>query len=106
MSNQGININVDTSSLVNTAQGIQTEIGNIKKYWNIINETLNNKNYWQGSASNLHQKSFNKMKDDLDKIIKRLSNHPENLYQIAGIYEKDEEEAVSIITELPNELIK
>lgn len=78
---------------------IETDFGKIEQ---LVTDT---KKYWEGEASDQHIKSFNKMKDDLKTIIKRLKEHPKDLQEMAGVYEETEQAIKQIASALPVDLL-
>ena len=47
---------------------------------------------------------YRDVKDDVDKILKRLKENPVKLQQMAGVYEVNEGYAVNTANELPTDL--
>lgn len=66
---------------------------------------LGTKKYWEGDASTQHIKNYNKMKEDIKTIIKRLKEHPTDLEQMAGIYEQTEAAANRLASALPTDIL-
>ena len=44
------------------------------------------KNFWLGEAAEKHRKIYNDKKDDIDKLLRRIAEHPDDLQRIAGNY--------------------
>lgn len=78
---------------------IETDFGKIEQL------VIGTKKYWEGEASDQHIKSFNKMKDDLKTIIKRLKEHPKDLQEMAGVYEETEQSIKQIASALPVDVL-
>jgi WXG100 family type VII secretion target len=102
----GINLKVSTDDLVQKAQEIEEEISKFESYWNqLLQIVQNSKGYWVGDASNYHQKQIKNYQEDVNRIIKRLKEHPEDLLKMADVYEKSEEMVVKIAQSLPGDAI-
>lgn len=91
----GITLKVSPSELKSKAEEIQNQINSFEIAWNRIVQLINNsKGYWVGDAGNAHQKQFEQYKNDVERIIKRLHEHPDDLLKMAGVYEESERRAV------------
>lgn len=88
------------------AEKIQSQINAIKKDWNRIDEIMRKTtSYWEGNASEKHKNNKSKLEDDLSHVLKRLQEHPEDLLEMAGIYEKSTKNAQKIANSLPKDVI-
>ena len=86
---------------------ISAEIKKVDTMMKNINETiLATKKYWQGDASDMHQKHYNKFKDDISKVIKQLEEHPVDLLKMANLYDKAEDTNIKLANKLPSNVIK
>ena len=66
-------IKVTPAELKNQSNQVLTDIKAIEKHWkNIESLVKGTKNYWEGDASNTHIRIYRDVKDDVDKILKRL----------------------------------
>lgn len=102
----GIILKVEPSVLISQSNQVSAEINKIERYWsNIQNYVSKTKSYWEGDASNLHQRYFNDLKNDVNQIIKRLKEHPKDLLEMAKLYEQAEREASSLSISLPSDVI-
>jgi WXG100 family type VII secretion target len=101
-----IKLKVDPATLKAKAQEVQGQINTFEKNWNqmagIIQKT---KGYWVGEASNLHQKHYEEYKEDVEKILKMLKEHPVDLMKMAGVYEEHEAKAVALTQSLSGDVI-
>ena len=98
-------IKVTPAELKNQSNQVLTDIKAIEKHWkNIESLVKGTKNYWEGDASNTHIRIYRDVKDDVDKILKRLNENPVKLQQMAGVYEVNEGYAVNTANELPTDL--
>ncbi|MGI6010700.1 MAG: WXG100 family type VII secretion target [Ruminococcus sp.] len=60
---------------------------------------------WQGEAGDLYRSIFEKEKPDMEKILKRLGEFPEDLLEMAGVYEGTEREIQALESSLPVDVI-
>ncbi len=99
-------LKVSPDVMKNQAQAIKGEIQKIETEWKRMEETIaRSKYYWQGEASNIHQKSYQKVKTEVEEVIRRLNEHPADLFEMAGVYIKTENEAVQSANVLPDDVI-
>lgn len=99
-------IKVDTDVMVKKAEEIKKQVKEIQKNWdNIKSAITNSKSYWEGAASEKHGNLLEKEKEEVENVIKRLSEHPSDLLQMAEIYVSSEEAGEEIANELPSDII-
>lgn len=99
-------LKVSPDVMKNQAQAITGEIRKIETEWKKMEEVITRSNYyWQGEASNIHQKSYHKVKTEVEKVIRRLNEHPADLLEMAGVYIKVENEAVQSADALPDDVL-
>ena len=63
------------------------------------------RSYWEGDASEAHQKFYDSFKEDIETIVRRLKEHPRDLLEMAGIYVETEESAVQAAESLVQDVI-
>ena len=73
---------------------------------NIGKVIIGTKKYWEGDASNMHQKHYKTFQDDIPMVIKRLKEHPTDLLKMANIYDETEKTNQSLATKLPSDVIQ
>ncbi len=101
-----INLKVSPEELKKKAGEITKEINAIEKDFEKIDQYVTGtKKFWEGDASDVHIKGYNKMKDDFKTIIKRLKEHPTDLQTMAGVYEETETTIKTIAAALPTDVI-
>lgn len=99
-------LKVKPDVLKSQAQAIKSEISSIEKQWaNIEILIKRSKGYWEGEASQQHQKYYNEVKESVRKVIRRLKEHPDDLLKMAGIYDTAEKQAASLANTLPDDVI-
>lgn len=101
-----IHIRVDTNVLKGKANQISNEVKKMEHDWKAIQDTIrSSKSYWQGDASNEHQKYLKEVSDDVAKILKRMKEHPVDLMKMAGVYNASESQASQLAKKLPDDVI-
>ena len=66
---------------------------------------IKSKRYWEGDASNMHQKHYATFKEDIPKAMKLLKEHPRDLLVMANLYDAAEEQNKALATQLPVDAI-
>ncbi|MDO5131596.1 MAG: hypothetical protein Q4D81_01280 [Eubacteriales bacterium] len=92
-----VTINVNDESLLGAASTLKERIRNMQEsYANVMEIVQNTSRYWVGLAGDEHRSAFQEQQDEIDHILARLSEHPDDLLTIAGIYVEKEKEAEEI----------
>ncbi|MCR4691227.1 MAG: WXG100 family type VII secretion target [Lachnospiraceae bacterium] len=101
-----ITLKVKPEVMKSKAGEISTSIKSIEKELNEITRVvLGTKKYWEGDASNQHQKNYTVIKEDIPKILKLLEEHPTDLLKMAGLYEEAEKQNQLLSKQLPIDVI-
>jgi len=74
----------------------------IQELGNLIRKT---ETFWIGEAGDLHRSLFNKQKNDIDIIFRRLREHPKDLITMANVYSEAEIEAKAQAEQLAGDVI-
>ena len=82
-----------------------TEFSNIvkdiqKRFRQVESIASKTRGYWQGEAGTRDRESFASYEDDIQFIIRRLSEHPTDLLAMAEIYAETETRVTEINAEL------
>lgn len=102
----GIILKVSPDELKAKAEEISRQISSFEADWKQFSYLVqNSKSYWTGDTGDAHQKMFMQYKEDVERIIKRLHEHPEDLLKMAGLYEESEQRAVSTVQRLSGDVI-
>lgn len=89
---------VDTSRLISAAGQLKDKIHKAEtSYNNVMSIVKNTNRYWIGQAGDEHRSIFLDQQDDIDEILERLKEHPDDLLKIAGVYEEAEKETETIV---------
>lgn len=103
----GINLKVDSNTLVAQSGIIKNKISQLERKWNSINDAVNrSRRYWEGETSELRRDYYYDLKDDVGLVFKRLKEHPDNLLRMANIYDYAEAKAAEEASSLPVDVIK
>ena len=99
-------LKVKLEVLKKRATEIKTSISSLEKELAEIGTVVKGtKKYWEGDASNTHQKHYKTFEEDIPKIIKRLKEHPVDLLKMANLYDKTEDENKQLALKLPADII-
>lgn len=99
-------LKVSTDKMKSKSEEIQGYVNTIETNWNLLYERVTNtKLYWLGEAGDYHRNSLKDDKNDMDKLIKKLKEHPKDLLTMAGIYEEAEKKAKELANALPSDVI-
>lgn len=101
-----IRLKVSTDKMVSKANEITVQITTVERNWSKMkNLVKNTKIYWQGEASDAHQKSFLQLEESGDRLPKRLKEHPDDLLKMADLYIETEKAVQSRASALPQNII-
>lgn len=109
MSTEGwgsVQIKVTPEILVNKAEDVERGISRLKNcFQNMEQRVSATRNYWIGEAGEAHREMYQAQKENIDQILRRLSEHPVDLLQISGNYGDAERKIMESAMELPKEAI-
>ncbi|MDE6957732.1 MAG: WXG100 family type VII secretion target [Lachnospiraceae bacterium] len=101
-----ITLKVAPETLKSKANEITEQIKRLSSNWEKMEQTIkNSKNYWEGEASDLHQKYCKEVEPGVNTILKRLREHPTDLLNMANLYDEAEQKADEIANALPTDII-
>ena len=102
----GIQIKVKTEELVGKAGIVKDKVIVMQRQIDDAEQLLNRTaSYWLGEAGDKKRKDFKKKKKAADQVIRRLSEYPEDLLEMAGIYVNAETENTEAPAPLPVDFI-
>lgn len=102
----GIILKVTPEVLKQMAGDIDTQIDDIKKQFDMIDEEIKRtKAFWEGDACDTHQKQYQSLTDEISESVTRLKANPSNLLKMAGLYTETEETTKAIAMKLPEDVI-
>lgn len=101
-----IHIKVNSAVLNNKAQSVSKSIANMSNCFEQLETIINRTSYyWIGEAGDMHRKLYQAQKPQIEEMIKRLTEHPNDLVAIAQTYETVESAVQSLAVELPGDVI-
>lgn len=104
---QDIRIKVTPSEMQRHAAEMQRQIANAERQWNSLCETVNaSRYYWEGDAGDWGRKLPADMREDVLRMFNRLKEHPADILEMAGIFVRTEDKAVSLANTLPGDVIQ
>ncbi len=99
-------LRVSTDVLKSKADEIKGQIQAIETNWKQLCSIVERSaGYWEGEAGDYHRKMLKDNEEDVQKIIRRLNEHPVDLLKMAGIYEKAEVAAKALANTLSDHVI-
>ena len=101
-----ITIKVTTEELLSKADIVKTKVAQMQRDIDEAERLLNNTaSYWLGDAGDKKRRDFQKRKQQADQVVRRLSEYPRDLLEMAGIYVAAERENASKPSSLPTDFI-
>ena len=98
-------LKVTPERLVQTASEITGRINAVERAFRTIGNTVNSSSsYWEGDASTLHQKKFKELEPEIQRLVLRLKERPDDLLKMAGLYKETEQKNVADAGSLPGTL--
>lgn len=92
-----VEIKVKDEALLSAAGTLKDRIREMRASYDKVMEIVQKTGgYWIGAAGDEHRNVFLEQRDDIDQIVKRLSEHPDDLLRIAGIYEEAESRTAEV----------
>jgi len=89
----GINLRVSTEALKTKAREVDTEIQKLEKYINQIQDIVSRTtSYWTGMSGDKARKEFLGQQENMNLVLRRFREHPDDLLKMAGIYEAGEQQ--------------
>ena len=96
----------DTARLESAASTLKDRIKAAEtSYDNVMTIVRNTSRYWIGEAGNEHRRAFLEERDDIDEILVRLKEYPDDLLKIAGLMEETETKTNDIVSQPSTQLI-
>lgn len=99
-------IRVSTEELAAAADQVQNAVNDLNNRFSSIEASVNRSSgYWQGEAAEKHRRVYREMKETLDEIMSRLSEHVTDLRSMAQIYSEGESQIQELSQDLPADVI-
>lgn len=101
-----VQILVTPDVLVQKSQDVTTKINKVRVLFEELQKLVEDTQaYWIGEGGDKHRSNYTKYYDDVETILKRLSEHPKDLLEMAGLYVEVEQGNVEIAQALPSDVI-
>lgn len=99
-------IRVDTEALKGKAGTVSGLVSRMESQLDELNRMIERTSvYWIGEGGNAKREDYAKKRVIVETMVRRLREYPEDLLQMAGIYEDAENEAVQLPQSLPTDVI-
>lgn len=103
----GISIKVRPEVLVEKSQEVSASIRKMASCFDDLERIINRTSYyWIGEAGDMHRRLYQEQKDNVDEMMKRLKEHPEDLLTISQNYVQVEQAVETIANELSGDVIE
>lgn len=100
-------INVKPEELVAKAAELQKKVSSIQeKFTTLTSLVEKTEGYWIGEAGNFHRELYQDAIKELETVMKRLSEHPNDLLVIAQRYSNTELRLEQLANELPGNVLE
>ena len=87
---------VKPEELEKASAEFSTIIDSIQKHFRQIEDISGKtRGYWRGEAGDKDRAGYASYEDDINFIVQRLKEHPEDLLKMAGIYKQAEQKATT-----------
>jgi len=99
-------VTVDTAILKSRASEVRSLGNSVKSNLDEILRIMEStKGYWIGEAGDLNRKLYADQKDEIQFMMKRIMEHPDDLEIMAGVYETSENTNVSTSMSLKENIL-
>ena len=101
-----VEIKVKDDALLSAASTLKDRISDMRSSYDKVMEIVQKTGgYWIGLAGDAHRNAFLEQQDDIDQIVRRLSEHPDDLLKIANLYVEAEKKSAEVPASLGADLI-
>lgn len=101
-----VRIKVNPEAMLVQAEEVRRLANNMQAHFREIETAMENtKYYWIGEAGNAHRNLYMSQKNDIEKMMRRLLEHPTDLTNISKNYSMGERTNVQETKSLPSDVI-
>ena len=101
-----IQLKVSPQELKSKSGEIEKQIAYVEPNLNSINDVIKStKSYWEGEAGDQYRKFLKDNDSEIQKILKRMKEHPTDLQKMAGVYDEAERKARQLAEGLSDQII-
>ena len=102
-----VRLKVTPGELQRHAAELERQIANAQRNWKGLCETVRaSRYYWEGEAGDRGRKLLDDRMEDVQAVLSRLSEHPSDLLEMAGIYTDTETKALNLAGTLSDHVIE
>lgn len=102
-----VRIKVTTEELKKVAGEADTALSDMRKKVQAMETAISRTySYWIGNAGDQHRMLYTKQKEKTEDVLKRWTEHPKHLREIAGLYETIENESSQQAASLMGDIIE
>ena len=106
LSKNSVTLKVTPEQLVSKADEVLKDVTTIKQSMTTIKEKMAATSaYWIGEAGEMHRQLYYDQQENVDEMMKRLSEHPNDLKAIAGNYISVENAVSDLASSLTDNII-
>lgn len=100
-------IKVKPEVLVEKAHEVSASIRKMANCFDDLERIINRTSYyWIGEAGDMHRKLYQVQRENVDEMMRRLKEHPEDLLTISQNYVQTERAVEAIANELSGDVIE
>jgi WXG100 family type VII secretion target len=98
---------VTPEQLNNKAAEVEKNVANMRTRFDNMKRLIDkSQNYWIGDAGDMHRQNYADQVENIELVLKRLAEHPEDLRAIAQTYSETELKIADVIVpELPGDVL-
>lgn len=101
-----VQIKVNPAVLNDKAQTVSKQIRNMENCFEQLDMIVNRTAYyWIGEGGDKHRMLYKQQRPQIEEMMRRLKEHPDDLLAIAQKYEMAESSVQSMAAELPDDVI-
>ena len=100
-------IRVSTEALITQAEEVRRLGSDMRQRYQALADTMERtRHYWLGDGGDTHRQLYEKQKENVDKMLRRLMEHPDDLIAIARNYSEGERVNVTTAQQLDVDIIQ
>ena len=100
-------IKVKPEVLVEKSHDVSADIRKMASCFENLERIINRTSYyWIGEAGDMHRKLYQEQKENVDEMMRRLKEHPQDLLTIAQNYVQTETSVEEIANQLSGDVIE
>ena len=101
-----VSVKVSPEVLITQAEEVRRLGNDMRNRFQVLENTMaRTRGYWIGEAGELHRKLYEEQKDNVDQMLRRLLEHPDDLLAISENYKAAEKTNVASATVLDADVI-